>query len=247
MREVDDALREEQLIESLRRNGKTVGIAVVVGLAALGGYLWYQSHSKDAVGANSERFEVAISRIDSGQLDAGARELAPLAKDDTGSGFAARLMQAGILQEQGKNDEAARAFAAIAADSGAPQPFRDLALLREIAINFDKMQPQQVVDRLKGLAVQGNPWFPSAAEMTAMAYLRMGQNAKAGPLFAQIAKDKQAPETLRLRSRQMAGLLGVDAIDDVARAAGAENDAAWGIAPGAPAAQVPPPQAAPRQ
>jgi len=42
----------------------------------------------------------------------------------------------------------------------------------------------------------------------------------AGPLFAAIARDKDTPESLRNRARQMAGLLGVDAIDDAAKAAG---------------------------
>ena len=38
-------------------------------------------------------------------------------------------------------------------DSDAPQPFRDLATIREIAAGFDKMKPQEVVDRLKPLSV----------------------------------------------------------------------------------------------
>ena len=49
----------------------------------------------------------------------------------------------------------------------------------------------------------------------AMAYLDQGNTAEAGALFAAIAKDKGTSETLRSRTRQMAGLLGVDAIDDV--------------------------------
>ena len=36
-----------------------------------------------------------------------------------------------------------------------------------------------------------------------------------GALFAQIAKDQTAPESVRSRARQMAGVLGVDAIEDV--------------------------------
>ena len=49
-----------------------------------------------------------------------------------------------------------------------------------------------------------------------MAYLKQGRNDLAGPLFAAIAKDENVPATLRSRARQMAGLLGFDAIDDVA-------------------------------
>ncbi len=247
LREVDDALRQDEMIGALKRHGTTAAIAVAVGMAALAGYLWWDKTSNEAVAANSERFTVALDRIEAGQLDAGRKELDPLVKDGSGSGVAARLLQAGILQEQGKAEDAARGYAAIAADSSAPQAFRDLALIRETAIRFDKLQPQQVIDRLKPLAVPGKPWFGSAAEMTAMALMRMDKNQQAGPLFAQIAKDDSVPESLRNRARQMAGLLGVDAVDNVARAAGIENDSAWSAgqqrpqAPPAPAQAPPPP------
>ena len=34
-------------------------------------------------------------------------------------------------------------------------------------------------------------------------------------MIGEIAKDEEVPESLRSRARQMAGLLGVDAIEDV--------------------------------
>jgi hypothetical protein len=246
LREVDDALRQDEMVNAFKRHGKTAGLAVALGLAALAGYLWWDKTSNESVAANSERYAIALDKVEAGQLDSGRTQLGPLTKDGSGSGVAARLLAAGILQEQGKAEEAARGFAAVAADSSAPQPFRDLALIRETAIRFDKLQPQQVIDRLKPLAVAGKPWFGSAAEMTAMAYLRMDKGAQAGPLFAQIAKDASVPESLRNRALQMAGLLGVDAIDDVARAAGIENDSAWAASqqrPPAPQPQQAPPPA----
>jgi hypothetical protein len=48
-----------------------------------------------------------------------------------------------------------------------------------------------------------------------MAYLDQGKNAEAGALFAAISKDKNTSDSMKSRTRQMAGLLGVDAIDDV--------------------------------
>ena len=62
-------------------------------------------------------------------------------------------------------------------------------------------------------AKPGTPWFGSAAELTGMALIKQGQQARAGQLFAQIARDKQAPETLRGRAVQIASTLGVDASD----------------------------------
>ena len=77
------------------------------------------------------------------------------------------------------------------------------------------MPPADVVARLQPLAVPGKPYFGSAGELLAMAYLEQGKNREAGALFASIAKDETQPEGLRSRTRQMAGVLGVDAIVDV--------------------------------
>ena len=65
---------------------------------------------------------------------------------------------------------------------------------------------------LKPLAVSGNPWFGSAGEMVAAAYIKMNKPELAGPLFAAIAKDEQVPETIRGRATRIAGALGADAI-----------------------------------
>lgn len=221
LREVDEALRKDQALGLAKRYGAAIGVVAVAGLLGLAGYLYWDSSTKQAAAERGERFMIAIDRLDAGAADAASAELAPLASEGTGgSKAAAAMMRAGIAQKQGKAADAAKAFAAIAADSSAPKPFRDLATLREVAARFDVMAPQQVVDRLKPLAIPGNPWFGSAGEMLAMAYMKQGKPELAGPMFAAIAKDKGAPETLRSRARQLAGQLGVDTVDDVNKAAG---------------------------
>ena len=105
------------------------------------------------------------------------------------------------------------------------------------------MKPAAVIAELGALAKPGNPFFGSAAEMVAMAQLESGNRAEAGRLFAAIAKDEDLPETLRSRARQMAGLMGVDAVVDVEKLLKDEgvetasgNDGANGAAGGAAAA-----------
>lgn len=220
LREVDDALREDQLLGFVKRYGLRLGLAIAAGLLGLAGYLWWEQSGKESSGQRSEEFSVALDRIEAGSLDAGSKALDPLAAEGgDGSQAAAALMKAAIALEQGKAAEAVKGFAAVAADENAPQPLRDLATIREVAANFDAMPPQQVVDRLKPLAVPGNAWFGSAGELTGIAYMRLGKNDLAGPIFAAVARDKDTPETLKRRARQMAGLLGVDAIDDAAKIA----------------------------
>lgn len=221
LREVDDALRQDEMHTAFQRWGKLLAVAVVVLLAGLGGYLFWQQHSHQSAAKQGEQFTVALDNVEAGKLGDGATKLTALAGDSNdGTKAAAQLMQAGIAIEQGKPADAVKLFEAVAADTGAPQPYRDLAAIRAVGTNFDAMKPEDVIARLKPLAEPGKPWFGSAGELVGLAYLKQGKNNLAGPLFAAISRDKNAPETLRARTRQMAGLLGVDAIDDVARAAG---------------------------
>lgn len=253
MREVDDALRQDEMAGFFRRFGVPVIGVVVAGLLALAGYLWWDHASKQTAGENGEKLMLAIDEVEAANIAAADKQLTPLAEaDGDGNSAAAKLMRAGIALRQSRNDDAVKLFAAVAADEDAPKPYRDLALVREVATNFDKMDPQQVVDRLKPLALPGNPWFGSAGELVGIAYLKQGKEKLAGPLFAQIARDEKAPESLRRRARQMAGLLGVDAVDDPKTAMGdlaqAGPDAGpqavpMGAPGGAPAAG--PPAAAP--
>ena len=127
-------------------------------------------------------------------------------------------MRGAIADQKGESATAAKLFGTLSAASDAPQPLRDLATLRSVAAQYDTLPPSQVVDRLKPLAVPGNPWFGNAGELVGMAYIKQGRRDLAGPLFAAIARDDKTPQTLRRRTRQVAGLLGVDAIDDVAKA-----------------------------
>ncbi|MDE2563455.1 MAG: tetratricopeptide repeat protein [Sphingomonadales bacterium] len=219
LREVDDALREDQMVDAFRRYGKPVGALVAAGLVALGGYLWYDNHKSGLADTRGEEMVKALDTIEANDLVNGNRDLLPLAKDGGGYGAAAKLLEAGVAQQGGKSDQAAKIFAEVAADTSAPQAYRDLATVREVAAGFDKMKPEDVVARLKPLAVPGNPWFGPAGEMVGVAYMKMGKNDLAGPLFAALSKDKDVSETLRRRTRQLAGLLGVDAIDDPGKTA----------------------------
>ena len=97
----------------------------------------------------------------------------------------------------------------------APAAMRDMARIREVTTNYDDRKPEEIIARLKDLAVPGNAFFGSAGELVAIAHLEAGDKDKAGALFSSMAKDEDLPDTLRTRSRQMAGLLGVDAIEDV--------------------------------
>jgi hypothetical protein len=237
LREVDDALREDTAMLMLRRYGKPVGAGLAIGLAALGGYLWWGSHQQDLAAGRAEQAVIALDQVDAGQEALANKTLDALASGDgAGTAAIAKLVEAGLLAKQGKDKDAAVRYGAVAADASVPQPYRDLATLRQVALSFDAMKPEEVVAKLKPLAAPGNPWFGSAGELLGMAYIKQGKKDLAGPLFGAIAKDKDQSESLRARTRQMAGLLGFDAVEDIAKAAEAPAGEAVAAAPAAAAA-----------
>ena len=212
MREVDEELRRDQLATAWQRFGRIGIVAVLAGLIALAGWLYWQSRQQTQAGVEGEQLQAAFDQLQAGQASQAEPTLATLAKS-RGDGYRALALMAQADLLLGKNDSkgAAAKFAAIAADTSLGQPFRDLALVRQTSIEFDTLPPQQVIERLRPLAVAGNPWFGSAGEMTAVAHLRRNRRDLAGKLFGQIAKSEDVPDSTRQRAVQMAGLLGVDA------------------------------------
>lgn len=207
-REVDENLRRDQMAGFARSWGRPIAAAVVVLLLALAAVLWWRNHRAEQAGADGEMLAQLLADADVGRAQPTDPRLATLA-DSPRAGYRAmaRLEQAG-LQAKLDPGAAAASFDRIAGDTGLPQSTRDLALLRATALRFDTLPPQQVVDRLKPLAVPGNGWFGSAGELTGLAYLRMNRRDLAGPLFAAIAGNADVPTGLRGRAAGMASALG---------------------------------------
>ncbi|MHA6767306.1 tetratricopeptide repeat protein [Sphingobium ummariense] len=213
MREVDEAVRQDRMLTFWQRYGRWLVVAVVLGLILFAGWLYWQQHSRTQSEAVSEQMDALLSTATGGgtpdakQLDALTQASQP------GYRAGALMLKAGIAARKGDSKAAIAAYQAIAADNSLDQPYRDLALIRQTALEFESLKPQQIVDRLKPLAVEGAPWFGSAGELVAIAYMKMGKPDLAGPMFAAMAKDKTVPDSIRSRARQMAGLLGIDAVE----------------------------------
>lgn len=216
MREIDEAVRKDDAEQFLSKYGIPLGSLLAVVLIGFAGYLFWDSQNE---GALEEQSETLVQALDASQQEdyKGAAETAASLEDvDTpGARTSARFIQANAALEEGNIDEAVALFKQVADDNDAPQALRDLARVREVATNFDNRKPEDIIAKLKDLAVPGNAFFGSAGEMTAIAHMSAGDRDKAGKMFAAIAKEEDAPETLRNRARQMAGLMGVETIDNV--------------------------------
>jgi len=212
VREVDENLRRDQLRDAAKSYGKWIIALLILLLAAVGGYLYWQDRQQKQAVEQGEALSAALDKAGSGNVKAAQAELAPLAGSSNDVVHAsAELAQAALALRQNDRKTAIEIYRRLAADNGLPQAYRDLATVRGTMTEYDSLKPDQVIARLSPLAVQGKPFFGTAGEMVAMAMLSKGDRNGAGQLFARIAADRQVPQTIRSRAVQFAGSLGVDA------------------------------------
>ena len=212
LREVDEDLRRDQAQAFAKRYATIIAIAVLLFLAGIGGWLYWQDRQSKIAGADSETLTAAMDDIAAKRTATVGPSLDKLTNSPSeGIATEAKLAQASVALAGGNRASAIAIYRSVADDSGLAQPFRDLANLRLVTLEFDSIKPEAVIARLEPLAKPGTPWFGSAGELTAMAMLKQGRKAEAGRLFAAIAADNDVPDTIRSRAVQIAGTLGVDA------------------------------------
>ncbi|HYI42321.1 MAG TPA: tetratricopeptide repeat protein [Sphingomicrobium sp.] len=218
-REVDEELRKEQLGGLWKRYGPLVTIALLLLLAALGGYLFWKNQQAERAGQRGEALVSAFDDVQAGKAKQAVPKLEQIAKEgDPGYRAAALLTKADIALQEGNNQAAVATFRQVANDGDIAEPYRQLALIRQTTVEFDRLPPAEVVRRLQPMAQAGNPWFGSAGELVALAHLKQKQPQRAAPIFAALAKDETLPSSIRSRAMQMAGALGIDATTDAAGA-----------------------------
>ena len=237
VREVDEELRRERVNSFVARFGWAIVAAVVLVIAAIGGYIWWQGRQQEQAAQQGEALLEALQTMETGNRQAAMPAVDQLAQSDVkGYRVAALFARATAQSEAGREADAIATFKSIAENGEFAEPYRQAALVRQTVLEFDRLQPQQIIQRLGPLARPGQPWFGSAGEMVAIAHLRMNRPELAGPLFARIGRDETVPPSIRTRAIQMAGSLGIDAMP--------ETPAAPGAAPAQPQAAPAPEQPA---
>ena len=211
LREVDENLRRDRARDFAKKHASWIIAAVVLFLAASGGYIWWQQHQRQRGEQQVEQLAQVYRQLGTGSPAGAAPKLDELAKSShDGVRASALFARAAVAIEQNDLKLATAKFREIADNEDLPQPYRDLALIRQTALEFDRLKPEEVIARLRPLAKAGNPWFGSAGELTAVALIKQGKKEEAGRLYAAIARDRAVPDATRDRSIQIASSLGVD-------------------------------------
>lgn len=249
LKEVDEELRRERINNFFARYGWWVIGAVVLILAAVGGWLWWSGRQATEREGAGENLVAAMEQLGSGG-NAVMPQLEALAGSDIeGYRVGALFARATAQADAGNIPVAIATLRSIGDDQNIDQAYREAALVRRTQLEFDTLQPQEVIRRLTPLAVEGGAWLGTAGEMVGVAHLRMNRPDLAGPIFVRIARDANLPDQLKARAEAMAGSLGFDVSPNAPRAAAAPPrptpSAAPAAAPPAPATNTPAPAPAP--
>ncbi len=208
-REIDEELRRDNIAKLWERYGQyLVGLAVVAVLITAG-FVGWREYQARLQRAESLRYAAAVELVQKNELARAADDFAALARN-SGGGQAtlARLQEAALRARTGDEQAAIAAYKAIAEDPSNDAIYRDLATLLGALHGLKSSDPKAIIAEVAGLTNPGNPWRPSALEVTALAHLRAGERAEARDIYKGLADDLSAPQGLRARAAEMSATLG---------------------------------------
>jgi hypothetical protein len=199
IREVDEEYRRDQMAQIWKRyNGVIIAVVVLV-VAGVGGWRYWQHMQETRAQAAAAQFEEALKLSRDDKSTEAQAALEAIAKEgSTGYSLLSRFRLAAEMgQENAENG--ATAYEALANDSAVAPVWRDLARLRAAWLRLDTAEPAKVRSALEPLAAPSNTWRHTARELLGLSGLKAGDMDYAGRWFDQIAADRETPSALRQR------------------------------------------------
>lgn len=207
--EVSEELKQDRYAHLWKRYGRFFVAFAVVVVLGVAGYRYWQSEQRKERELASERFSSALAMAKDGKLKEATAAFGALAQNGP-KGYAglARLQQGAQLLKAGDRPGAIQAFEQLANDGGAEPLFRDVATLHWAYTALDSADPAKLIERLKPLTAAGNPWRFLALELSALYAERAGRRADALEILSGLEKDKDAPQGVRSRAKELLAVLG---------------------------------------
>jgi hypothetical protein len=206
-REIDEELRRDNLLKLWSRYGRYVIAVAVAALVIAGGIVAWRDHQLAERRAQSTRYAGALTLARDGKEDDAIKVFTAIAHEGGGYGVLASFEEAALLGKSGNRNAAIADYDRLAADGNLDPGLRGLALLLSAMQGLPEADSGKTVERLAPLTEPGNPWRPTALELTALARLKSGDKNGALELYKSLADDLTAPPSLRARAAEMATAL----------------------------------------
>lgn len=206
-REIEDELRRDNLLKLWKQYGKYVIVAVVLIVLAGGGIAAWRDHQASERRAQSARYSNALALAREGKDADAAKAFTAIDNEGGGYGVLAAFEEAELLAKSGDRKGAAASYDRIAGSSSYDTEFRDMATLLSVMQSLPDGDPPGLSKRLEPLTAAGNPFRPTALELTAAVRLKSGDKTGALQLYRNLADDLSAPQGVRARAAEMAAAL----------------------------------------
>jgi hypothetical protein len=205
-REIDEELRRDNLLKLWSRYGRYVIAAAVGILLVAGAVAAWRNHQLTERRVEATRYAGALSLAAGGRAVDATKVFAVIAKEGGGYAQLASFEEAALLAKSGHRKAAISLYDRIAGTPAIEPEFRDLATLLSVMQGMPD-DPRATIARLAPLTVVGDPWRPTALELTAIAHLETGDKKAARAIYKELADDLTAPRSLRARAAEMAAAL----------------------------------------
>lgn len=206
-REIEEELRRDNLLKLWQRYAKYIIAAVVIVLVIAGLVVAWRQYQASQRQAQAARYSAALALAQTGKDAEASKLFDDLAQQSGGYGLLSAFEHAELLAKSGDHKGAAAAYDRIAADSAIGPQFRDVAELLSVMQSFPAADAKTVIERLRPLTANDNPWRATALDLTAAASLKSGDREAARKIYQQLSDDLTAPQSLRARAAEMAAAL----------------------------------------
>jgi hypothetical protein len=206
-REIDEELRRDNLLKLWSHYGRYVIALAVLVLVIAGGVMAWRDHQLTERRAQSARYASALSLAGEGKDADAAKVFAAVGLEGGGYATLASFEEAELLAKSGDRKGAVAVYDRIAAERSLAPALREMAVLLSVMHGMADADPHSIIDRLAPMTAAGNPWRPTALELTAAARLKSGDKTGALDLYKSLADDLTAPQGLRARAAEMAAAL----------------------------------------
>jgi len=210
LRDIDDEIQQDNLAEAWQRYGVWVialAIAILVGVGGWQGWLAWRDHQRlaDAVAYEAALSKAAAAAVDNKESDSVAAFASITAAKGNSYATVAHLALAATELRQGNAKDALTAYQTLYNDPATDGVYRDLARLLYAIHGLDAgIDPHALESVLAPLADPANAFHASALEVRGLIALKGGDTAAAHAIFAGLASDKSAPQSLRSRAETLA-------------------------------------------
>jgi hypothetical protein len=203
LKEVDQALEEDQTWEFFRKNGAALVAGAVLIIGGVAGWQFWGHTRTQTAERQALEFRNAIELL-SENPEAGRTALEAVAAEKGGYGALAGLRRAASYSAGGERLKALEIYRAIASGDS-PRRIRELARLRAGYLALADGR-DAVIAEIGNLAEEDGPFSYYAKEILGIASLSAEDYESAASTFSTLSLDLASPEGVRERAEELAAL-----------------------------------------